>query len=236
MVTSARDGMEALRCCHEALFDVVILDRDLAGLSTAECVRRVRAMGDAARANVPVVILGSQNDEALAGVDGDGWAPPGANAERIGQIVAQAMQARAQRDAHPRQVDQGPGAVELATEAEPVAAALFDAERLMTAQQALGRERTAGLLPKFADNAKQLLERAQESLAHGDWPAAEAAYHRLAGSAGQMGFLALSQWARGQENLLQQGRTQTVCGRAHTAQDLCARSMAQAQLWLDEQG
>jgi sigma-B regulation protein RsbU (phosphoserine phosphatase) len=71
----AGDGIEALRQVHEHVPSLLLLDFDMPGLNGAEVLKRLRADGDAAIAQVPTIMLtghGGEESEVLcleAGAD-----------------------------------------------------------------------------------------------------------------------------------------------------------------------
>ncbi|TGE05481.1 PAS domain-containing hybrid sensor histidine kinase/response regulator [Hymenobacter fodinae] len=183
----ASDGIEALEQLEARLYDVVLMDIQMPGMSGLDVTHRLRQHPDPLRANSPVIALTAnvmRSDDEIyrkAGLDylskpfeeDDLFRKIEANLrpERVAVLEAQPLPAAAPVTPLPAQPTHAP--VESAPES-----ALFDLHRL--------RETAHGstifmdkILASFRTHTPPALERMQEAAAANDWPTVGEIVHKL---------------------------------------------------------
>lgn len=195
-VTEAAGGEEALRLAAAQPFDVVLVDMCMPGMDGAETARRLRAL-PGARGRMPIVAVTAQV------LDGQwaAWAAAGIDAyvakpyDRAELLTAVVLAATSPRLAGSGCIAMPPPAGEPWPAGVPGAPPLLDAAAVAQIEASLPAERLTAHRTALAADMEALLA----MLRTGDGGATRqlpALVHRIAGDAGQLGFMALASAAQ----------------------------------------
>ena len=158
--------------------DVVLMDISLPGMDGIEATKRIRALSDPRKRNIPIVavsahVFKSEIDEQLkAGMDGFLGKP--ISPERLAQVLSEAV---ISNDSVPKPIDL---AVIKRTD--------NPRDVLEEDLSALGEERVERMIGLFLENTPARLEQLESAVSGGDLPAVSGLAHYLKSSARQLGL------------------------------------------------
>jgi PAS domain S-box-containing protein len=203
-VSEASDGAAAVSLADAQDFDVVLMDMRMPDMDGLEATRRIRALSGR-RGRVPIIAVTAQvldNQWAAwraAGID-EYLAKPYERGQLLSTVALVASPA-------PRSAALPPPAAKPAPATEG-ALPIFDPDIMALLDACVAPEKMVSHLAALASDIEALL-----ALLHvGDCPAEtaslQAVAHKIAGDAGQLGFMALSAAARHYETAQHQDRMQ----------------------------
>ncbi|TWB23909.1 signal transduction histidine kinase [Nitrospirillum bahiense] len=223
-VTVAADGAAAVRLVARGRFDLVLMDMQLPGIDGLEAARRIRALPDATRAQVPVVATTANTDAADGGrclaAGMDGFVTKPLRPEALVEAMHQAWVARGAR-VWPE---------EPATEG----AAQLDMRQMDTVAQAIGPHDMPEFIAITARTLVETAERFLEKVSGGDLPGAGQAAHTLYGVAANVGLTGLSADARRAQQALRDDHPEIQRALAIRLRDNAEEAAEMLDRWLVE--
>ncbi|NUT77454.1 response regulator [Pseudomonas sp. C1C7] len=202
----AEDAEQALQQCAAQVFDLILLDVHLPGMSGVELCRRLRASVGPNR-QTPMIALTASVQPALvrgyldAGMDG---------------ILAKPLKLESLRQVLAGQ----------ATVKEPLqAGGTMDWQLLQTHRTLLGEQKVQGLLTVLRDSILQHREALNEAIEADDCTEVAQLAHRLAGSGDSLGFRGLAEVLRRLESAALGNDGPAIRGLAPTVQAQIQRAL-----------
>nr|WP_246463174.1 ATP-binding protein [Nitrospirillum iridis] len=223
-VTVAADGATALRLMAGGRFDLVLMDMQLPGIDGLETARRIRALADDRRAQVPIVATTANVDAADSGrclaAGMDAFVTKPIRPDALFEAMHQAWGAR--------------GAVVWPQETPAQDVPLLDVRQMDMVAHAIGPQD----LPEFvAITARTLVETAErflEKVLGGDIPAAGQAAHTLYGVAANVGLTGLSADTRRAQQALRDDHPEIQRALAVRLRDTAEDAAAALVQWLGD--
>ncbi|MEA1677340.1 ATP-binding protein [Nitrospirillum sp. BR 11163] len=223
-VTVAADGAAAVRLVAHGCFDLVLMDMQLPGIDGLEAARRIRALRDAARANVPVVATTANTDAADGGrclaAGMDAFVTKPIRPEALFEAMHLAWVARGARVWPEEAATEGP--------------AVLDMRQMDTVAQAIGRQDMPEFIAITARTLVETAERFLEKVAGGDLPGAGQAAHTLYGVAANVGLTGLSADARRAQQALRDDHPEIQRALATRLRDNAEEAAEMLGRWLNE--
>jgi signal transduction histidine kinase/CheY-like chemotaxis protein/streptogramin lyase/HPt (histidine-containing phosphotransfer) domain-containing protein len=193
-VEQAENGQRALELVADGHFSVVLMDVRMPGMDGVETTRRIRGLPEPFRSGVPIVGLTAsvEPEEIRRCLDAG-----------MNQVLRKPVTRDALQKALAGALTPGDVAGAATSGDDPP---LLDAQVLRQHWQALGGVRLREIVARFRHSGGELLANLREAGERNDAAAVREASHRLAGAAGGLGCLLLSEHAVAVESDARQAR------------------------------
>jgi CheY-like chemotaxis protein/HPt (histidine-containing phosphotransfer) domain-containing protein len=181
-VTVCVDGESALEAMAKADYDVLLMDIQMPGIGGLETARRIRSLGDAKKARVPILAMSASVREEdsrsyfAAGMNGIIGKP--LRREAVNNLLASVV------------ADHSPPTADTETPVDVV-----DSDRMETLAEALGPARLAELCGVARQSMVDTADALRRAWEKEDRPLVASSAHRLAGVANNFGCPALGRVA-----------------------------------------
>ncbi|MGB1110271.1 MAG: ATP-binding protein [Gammaproteobacteria bacterium] len=198
----AGDGEHALDAISKGQFDVVLMDMQMPGMDGLETTRRIRALNDPSRSQVPIIALTASISSDLhtecaeAGMNGVLSKPIKRELlfQELSQFEAQSPRTRLSDS---RSIDE-------------IIADNIDQTSLEKMRQSIGDQAVQELVQIFETSSHQVLDELSRAWEKGDYSSMAIKAHRLRGSSLSLGLSALAMLARDTEKAAEDGRAASV--------------------------
>ncbi|HEV3176180.1 MAG TPA: response regulator, partial [Stellaceae bacterium] len=199
-VVSAADGREAVAAVSEQVFDVVLMDVEMPELDGVRATQEIRRLPKPA-CDVPIIgltahAMAGARERYLAVGMSDYLAKPVTGPTLLAKLVALA----------------GEAAPEPQPSAAPASGAVLDTAMLDALARALPAAKVSGLLHLYLEQAGHALMRIESHASGGDFPRLAREAHDLAGSAGNVGAVRVTELARALEGASAEADREGVAG------------------------
>ena len=199
-VVSAADGREAVAAVSEQVFDVVLMDVEMPELDGVRATQEIRRLPKPA-CDVPIIgltahAMAGARERYLAVGMSDYLAKPVTGPTLLAKLVALA----------------GEAAPEPQPPAAPASGAVLDTAMLDALARALPAAKVSGLLHLYLEQAGHALMRIESHASGGDFPRLAREAHDLAGSAGNVGAVRVTELARALEGASAEADREGVAG------------------------
>ena len=203
-VTPVTSGEDAVTAVAGGDHDVVLMDISLPGIDGVEATRRIRALKDEVRREVPVIAMSAhvfrneiaeQLGEGMDAFVGKPISPEGL-AQALAEVLLRGRKGMILGASEPGRDEQP----------QPLA----DISVLREDFRLLGPERTRRMLEAFFTASPEKLTQLEEAAAARDWPAVALSAHSLRSGAASLGLLAFEARSRDLEAAAEAAETEAV--------------------------
>ncbi|MBI4969501.1 MAG: PAS domain S-box protein [Rhodospirillales bacterium] len=222
----AGNGQAALRAVQANSYDVILMDGWMPVMDGIEATKRIRAMPDAAKAQIPIIALTANDGEATireyleAGMNGFVGKP--IVPQRLVQALAQAV---------------GQSTFWPMTVAPPQRSegAILDQELVAELYESLGPETFDEGLRRLPPHWRELAALLSQAARSRDWAAVANFAHDFKGTAGSFGLAALTNLAKEIERQAKTGATDGLGEQTDALTDLVDTSLLALNAWRMDQ-
>jgi len=233
-VDVAENGEQAVAALLKEDYDIVLMDVQMPVLDGVQATKQMRAL-PSPKGTVPIVALtahamaGAREEYLAAGMD-DYLSKP-LEPEALFAVLARL--AKSGDTVSPRQATSA-GVYNFDDPLEGEVA-VFDPLRVATLTRVLPAEDLIEFVSVFSESLGGLADRLQELITSRDLDELRQEAHALAGTAGNVGALRLSQWARRLEDASKERNEVSIDRAANAIVEALSVTQSELSRWLDEQ-